>query len=564
MAFKQIRKMITVENGDIYYEFEDQGYQILFTQPANEVQSNLINYGFTGPTMLVFPDKKSDFVGLEHLIKESGLKQVAKENGVGVILVNPKGDDWKDEPVGAYEAVTGNLGIAQMNFRDGLAIMKNDAIPDEQSYNILGSCVRMYVYAFGSGADYVAKHYLKKVSGNIIMGDLGAADVTPVCVTLKDLGVMPEPEENDIRVVSIGNSDEFNAVLRGNCGEVLTRDDLDLKRDFLEFTGNYRRWVGRIMKAYNYEQEGIIAKAESVMLPIADNNESFKRGLPFMRSKDHKVGYVTFYDKDLDVVNEKHPLMLVFHGGGDSAYATASLAEWPEIGQENGFITVAVEMHMNVAAKEVVSLIEHLKKEYAIDEERIYATGFSMGGIKSWDLFQEAPKVFAALMPMDAVDYPGNNCFFTVTENINEDEMVPLLYVGGVTSPLVELPFQHDRAIARMKYLAKVNRLNADFDLNIEEKEKWEDPFVGIKGERTMILHDDMFPQSEYYVHYYDSEDGNCYTCIMAISNHGHEIRPFTNRFAYDFIRRFSRKPDGSIEINDKERTVLVKAKRID
>ena len=548
MAFKQINKMITAENGDIFYEFKEGEHQILFLQPANELKSNLINYGFTGPTLLVFPDRKTDFDGLKELIKTNGLEKAAQDNGVGVILVNPLKEDWKNEEAGAYEAVTANLGIAQMNFRDGLAIMKNDAIPDVQTYNILGSCVRMYVYGFGSGADYLAKHYLKKVSGNITMGDLGSADVTPVCVTLKDLSVLPEPEANDIHVVSINNSEEANEILKAKCADVLVRNDLDLRKDFMEYVGSYRRWVGRIMKAYNYEQEGIIAKAEEVMLPIGPDNESFRRGLPFMRMKEHKVGYVTFYDKDLDVTNVKRPLMLVFHGGGDSAYATASLAEWPEIGQEEGFITVAVEMHMHVSALEVVSLIDHLKTEYAIDEEKIYATGFSMGGIKSWDLLQQCPERFAGLMPMDAADWPGNNCFFSKTPDINEDVMVPLLYVGGASSPLVELPCHDDRAIARMAYLAKVNDLKQDFALDLKEKDSWIDPYVGCKGERVEELHDEMFPNSTYYAHYYDSKDGNCYTCIMAITEHGHEIRPFTNRYAYQFIKQFRRK-DGKIVI---------------
>ena len=549
MAFKKIEKLITTREGDIYYEFEDNGYQILYIQPANEIKSNLINYGFTGPTILCFPDEKTNFVGLRDLIEESGLKQVAQENGVGVIMVNPQGKTWKNEGRGAYEAVTNNLGIAQMNFRDGLAIMKDEAKPDEQSYNILGSCVRMYVYGFGSGADYLAQNYLKKVSGDISMGDLGSADVTPVCVTLKDLSVLPEPEENDIHVVSINNSPEQNAILRGSCGDVLMQDDYNLKRDFRAYVGNYRRWVGKIMKAYNYDAEGIVAKAEEVMLSIAEDNQSFRKGMPFMRATEHKVGYVTFYDKDLDVTYTKRPLMLVFHGGGDSAYATASLAEWPEIAQENGFITVAVEMHMRVSALEVASLIDHLCEEYAIDEERIYATGFSMGGIKSWDLFQQCPERFAGLLPMDACDYPGNNCFFGKTENINEDVMVPLLYVGGASSPLVELPCHDVRAVERMKYLAQVNGLNKKFELD-ENKENWEDQYVGCAGDNVEVLHDEMYPKSEYYVHYYNSEDDKCYTVIMAITNHGHEIRPFTNRFAYNFIRRFSRK-DGNIIIDE-------------
>ncbi|MBQ4254320.1 MAG: hypothetical protein II712_05755, partial [Erysipelotrichaceae bacterium] len=395
-----------------------------------------------------------------------------------------------------------------------------------------------------------ARYYLKPVAGKVIMGDLGAADQTIVCATLENLSVEPQPEKNDIHVVSIGNSEEYNEILKEYCAEVRVCNKRDLKKDFLQFTGNYRRWTGRILQAYNYEAEGIVCRAESVMLPIDAENAGFKRALRFMRKKEHKVGYVTFYDKNLDVHSGKHPLMLVFHGGGDSALATASLAEWPEIGQKEGFITVAVEMHLNVPAMETVALIDHLCKEYAIDETRIYGTGFSMGGIKSWDLYEQAPLRFAGLMPMDATDHVGNNCSGGKTEKVNREHMVPLLYVGGISSPLVELPKHDQRSLERMQYLAQVNDLKEEFSVTFEDKSGWNDENVARKGDRVEVLHDDLFPNSEYNVHYYDSKDGRCYTCIMAITNHGHEIRPFTNRFAWDFIKKFSRQPDGSIKIS--------------
>ena len=549
MAFKQIRKMITTEDQDVYYEFASDGYQILYYMPHNEVQSNLINYGFTGPTLLVFPDRKTDFEGLRDLSEKTGLLRAAKENGAGIVLVNPRGEDFAGEARGAYEAVTANLGIAQENFRDGLAVMKTDLLPDEQSFNILGSCVRMYAYGFGSGADYIAKYYLRKVEGAAVLGDLGHADLSMVSATLCGLSIMPEPEKNDIHVVSIGNPEEADRILKESCGALLTREDTDLYRDFYEFSGCWRRWVGKILPAYNYAAEGIIAKAESVMLPISDDNEIFRRRMMFLRTKEHRVGYVTFYDRNLDVKNEKHPLMLVFHGGGDSAYATASLAEWPEIGQQEGFITVAVEMHLRVSAKEVASLIEHLREEYAIDETRIYATGFSMGGIKSWDLYEQCPKLFAALLPMDAIDYVGNNCFGAKTAEVNRDTPVPLFYIGGVDSFGVELPMHHERAIERLQYVAKVNKLKKQFDVKLEEKEQWEDPLMAVRGDRTEVLHDPMFPESVYTAHYYDSEDGNCYTCLLGVTHHAHEIRPFTNRFAWNFVKQFRREPDGSVKI---------------
>lgn len=547
MSISRIDQTVVREDGSVIYAFRLNGFLTYLYQPANELQSNLINYGFTGPTMAVFPDRKLTMEEMEKFAEESGLAQLSRKNGTGIVFLNPKGETWAGEEAGAYEALTANLAIAQSNFRDGMAIMKDDAYPDRVAYNVLGSCVRMYVYAFGTGADYVSRNYLRPMAGSAILGDLGRADLTMVCCTLVGGKEMPKPEKNDIHVVSVGHTAQYNAVLEASCGQVVCRDDLDLARDFKEVVGNYRRWRGEIVKAYNYDAENIVDQAASVMLPVSDDNEIFAKRRMFRPVKEHKVGYVVFYDKDLDVKNGKVPLMLVFHGGGDSAYATASLAEWPEIGQAEGFITVAVEMHMMVSAKEVSALIDHLMTQYSIDPGKIYATGFSMGGIKSWDLFEQCPERFAALLPMNAIDYVGNNCFGTKTQDVNRDTLVPLFYIGGVDSFGVELPMHHERAIQRLEYLSQVNRFRKPFHASLEEKDRWEDPLMAVKGDRVELLHDDSFPDSQYFAHYFDSEDGNCYTLLMGVTHHAHEIRPFTNRFAWDFVKRFRRTENGIV-----------------
>ena len=546
MAFKKIEKVLTIDNGDIYYEFEDNEYQILYIQPANDRQSNLINYSFTGPTILIFPDEKTNFVGLRNMVEDYGLKQIAQENGTGIILINPPDNTWKNEIQGAYETIINNLGVAQMNFYDGLAVMRNESMPDEQGYNILGSCVRMYVYGFGSGADYLARHYLRKLDDTIMVGDLGLCEITPVCITLKGLSILPEPEKNDINIVSIGNTPQQNAVLTSNCGDVLMQDDFNLKRDYRAYVGNYCRWNGKITRAFNYEAEGIVVKPESVIVAKEEDDEGFRKGRHHVKPGKHKVGYVTFYNKDIDVTYTKHPLLLVFHGEGDSAIATAQWGEWPLIGKEEGFVTVAVEMQTRVSANEVMSLIDHLCKEYAIDEERIYATGFSKGAMKCWDLMQWHRERFAGLMPMGSADY--RNSYFS-TENSDEKGIVPLFYSGGVSSPYIELPCHDDRAIERMKSVARINNLYKTFELE-EGRERWEDTYLGCKGDWIEVLHDQMFPQSDYVMNYYSSNDDRRCTCLMVVTGQGHEIRPFANRLAYRFIKRFSRK-DGQIVIEE-------------
>ena len=191
------------------------------------------------------------------------------------------------------------------------------------------------------------------------------------------------------------------------------------------------------------------------------------------------------------------------------------------------------------------NLINYLLEEYSIDPERIYATGFSMGGIKSWDLYEQCPERFAALLPMDAIDYVGNNCFGTKTEKVNQDTLVPLFYIGGVDSFGVELPCHHERAIQRLEYVSKVNQFRTPYTASLDDRDNWEDPLYGQKGDRVEVLHDEMFPESVYTVHYFDSKDGNCYTALMGVTHHAHEIRPFTNRFAWNFVKQFRRTKDG-------------------
>ena len=59
----------------------------------------------------------------------------------------------------------------------------------------------------------------------------------------------------------------------------------------------------------------------------------------------------------------------------------------------------------------MIELLEILKKKYKIDSTRIYATGFSMGGCKTWDMIQEYPQVLAAAAPMDATFDVGCNVY---------------------------------------------------------------------------------------------------------------------------------------------------------
>ena len=92
-----------------------------------------------------------------------------------------------------------------------------------------------------------------------------------------------------------------------------------------------------------------------------------------------------------------------------------------------------------------------------------------------------------------------------------------------------------------------LNRFRSGYPVSFAEKDSWEDPHFGVRGDRTEVLHDDMFPYSVYTVHYFDSDDGKCYTALMDVTHHAHEIRCFTNNFAWNFVKKFRRTENGIV-----------------
>jgi len=55
----------------------------------------------------------------------------------------------------------------------------------------------------------------------------------------------------------------------------------------------------------------------------------------------------------------------------------------------------------------VLELIEALSNEHRIDKDRIYLTGWSMGGYGTWDLISRRPELFAAAIPLSSGGDPA-------------------------------------------------------------------------------------------------------------------------------------------------------------
>ena len=147
---------------------------------------------------------------------------------------------------------------------------------------------------------------------------------------------------------------------------------------------------------------------------------------------------------------EGAPLVLSFHGFGDHMhnfqYTNVHVA-WPNaivvyfqgLERRRGLLGWQVEPGANGDRdlKLVDAALRSLRETYRIDDDRIYATGYSNGGMFTYLLWAERPDVFAAYAPVAARLRPS----------VRPRQPRPVLHVGGTRDRVVRFADQ-EAAIA--------------------------------------------------------------------------------------------------------------------
>ncbi len=532
MGISVIPSVQTIENGKYWtHAFEKFICKVLVPDGGHPL-SDLINFGFMAPYLLVFEENCLTMEEEIAFARENGLWEIAKNASSSVVFIYPTNKNGWD---GADENLFIDLiseSRIQQYYEDGMIKSRNRFTKQWGDRFIRGAIFRSFLFGKGKSADYIAKHLLKTVNGLYLWGP---GEITPTAVVLEDLSLLPEIERSDIPVVSIGNAEIIDAHIQNACRHVLIQKTRDLKKAYCEFLAPFKRWCGALEKEVSAGELGLIEEFSEAVVKTSCDNMGDDRG-----TDTHRIGYAAYYSKDL-FSNGPAPLVLAFHGGGDSTFYLTRVSGWYRVAARNNFLLVAVENHLNSTATEMMELISVLREKYPIDKKRIYASGFSMGGCKSWDLFQEYPDVFAALAPMSATFEVGLNVYGQkAPKEINASTPVPVFYAGGEITPLPELPFQADKCLERMKYVFKVNRVKTPLDIEFEDKSRWKNPIFGIDGDKVEKIHDPA-RNAVLTVHYFESDDGEYKTAFASIDNQGHECREHTCEQAWKFMSGFTR-----------------------
>jgi predicted peptidase len=120
------------------------------------------------------------------------------------------------------------------------------------------------------------------------------------------------------------------------------------------------------------------------------------------------VNYLLYLPPEYDA-NRKWPLVVFLHGAGERGEDLEKLrrAGLPgmvqrDLARDWGFVLLSPQCPKDSYwnPEQITALVEHVSSRLAVDRDRVYLTGYSMGGFGTWATASYKPDRFAAIAPL--------------------------------------------------------------------------------------------------------------------------------------------------------------------
>lgn len=138
--------------------------------------------------------------------------------------------------------------------------------------------------------------------------------------------------------------------------------------------------------------------------------------------------------------HKNSPLVISMHGMGIPASMNQGMMRFEKYADtaKERFITVypqGVDSRWDIGGDRdvnfILAIIDEMFKKYAIDKNRVYVSGFSMGGMMSWYLTCKIPDKIAAAVP-------GNGFPLGGMSGCSDKRRVPVLHIHGTADDFVK------------------------------------------------------------------------------------------------------------------------------
>lgn len=276
---------------------------------------------------------------------------------------------------------------------------------------------------------------------------------------------------------------------------------------------------------------------------------------------------------------EKVPLVFYFHGVNCVPLYGAEQSNLHDIADRENFIVVypapAKFKAWNIFNLPnlvsdfdfIMALIEHMKQVHPIDERRIYATGFSMGGMMTHAITAAYPNVFAAGAPCNAFAWAR---FKTPAEmlpmflRMSPEELGTVSYstkladeakaahpeyrmpifqnAGFIDKDIGVWPVNGNLDDARgksLRYWKEYNDISTENELD-------DTTVTGLAADETVLMDKaGRFTKQTWYA----KDTGLPMLELVVAQRMPHAIDPIQMEWAWEFIRRFARNADGSLSV---------------
>lgn len=200
--------------------------------------------------------------------------------------------------------------------------------------------------------------------------------------------------------------------------------------------------------------------------PLSNEQTNTRQLKPFVLtsvySTEVQVRFLLYLPPEYGTENKKWPLVLFLHGAGERGNDLKLVTKHgpPKLiveGKNFPFILVAPQCPTGRMWQphELLALLDKIQQEYAIDTNRIYVTGLSMGGYGTWALAVTAPERLAAIAPICGGGIPAA-IYLANEERLNQLRRLPIWAFHGAKDPLVPVQ-ESERMIEAFKRIGNVN-----------------------------------------------------------------------------------------------------------